>query len=279
METVVEVIGVNGDVVTIAGENVGVDGIWMATDLEGLYDPEVEVVTQSPGNRAGARYVSHRILERTINFIVTISNDDGVGKTWRARDYRWRRLWAFDRYTKIRVTTDDGVRVLKVRLAEIQVDTTYDPHVNDATDVLMTVVADDPFWYGTEFIKDVIVNKEATITVLNANPTENPVFPVWVLEAPGEWTVPDWSPETPDKAIKIPWVPGNSDLLVQTDPMARQVVAKSGLPVWTWMNGVRFQKHIPPFTDEVKLKIQCKSDEPKQAQLRLVRPYNRPWGL
>lgn len=279
METVVEVIGVNGDSVTLAGDKAGVDGMWLASDVKGLYDPEVQAITQSPGNRAGARFVSHRVVERTINFVVSIENGEGLRQSWRHRDARWRRLWAYDDYSTIRVTTEDGVREIKVRMSEIAVDTGYDPHVNQVTDVLMTVVADDPFWYGTEYVKAVYVNKKLSLTVEDANPTGNPVFPVWVLEAPGRWTLPDWSPKDPNRKVRIEHVPENAHLLVQTDPMKRQVVADNDLPVWQWMNGVRWRNPIPPYTDKVTFTVECESSEPRLAQLRLARPYDRPWGV
>lgn len=278
METVVEVEGVNGDVVVLSGDRVGEDGIWLATELSGFYDPEVKTVTKSPGNRPGTRYISHRILERTVIFKVTIANDEGVGETWRERDTRWRRLWSYKDYAKIRVVTDEGDRVLRVRLESIEVDTNIDPHVQGATDIVMTVVADDPFWYAPDEVYEVVVNSEATVSVLMANPTENPVFPVWVLEAPGTWTVPDWSPSDPNKRIQMPAVGAGAHLVVDTDPAARQLVSANKDPVWQRMNGVRFRNMIPGYTGRVDFKLSVQATKPMQAQLRLKRPYNRPWG-
>lgn len=279
METVVEITGVNGDVVVLSGDQVGEDGMWLATELEGFYDPEIETVTRAPANRSGTRFISHRILERTLIFRVTIANDEGIGQTWRERDARWRKLWSPNKYTRIRVITDDGSRTLKARLSEIQVQMNTDPHVNGATDVNMTVVADDPFWYAPDDTYEVTVNGSATIPVLLANPTENPVFPVWVLEAPGAWTIPDWSPDTPDKQILMPEISGGAHLVVDTDPAARQLQSAAGDPVWARMNGVRFRNHLPEYTGKVDFKISVDADSPRQAQLRLKRPFNRPWGV
>lgn len=278
METVVEIVGVNGDVVVLAGENVGVDGMWLASDLEGFYDPQIKVNARAVSNRPGIEYLSHRVLERTLLFKVTIANDEGPGRTWRERDTRWRRLWAHDRYATIRVVTDEGERTLKVRLEEIEVDTEYDPHKNSATDVTMTVVADDPFWYAPEEKFDVLVNGTATISVLRSNPTENVIFPVWVLEAPGTWTIPDWGPDHPEKVVTLPEVRPGSHLVVDTDPAARQLVASDQDPVWPRMNGVRFRGEVPGYTNRIDFKISVDSGSPRSAQLRLKRPFNRPWG-
>lgn len=278
METVIEITGVNGDLVVLSGDNVGVDGMWLASELEGFYDPEVQVNSRAVSNRPGARYISHRVLERTVIFKVTISNDEGPGNTWRERDARWRRLWAYDRYTSIRVVTDEGERTLKARLEEIEVDTHIDPHVQSATDVVMTVVADDPWWYAPEELYSVVVNKTATIPVLLANPTANVIHPVWVLEAPGKWTIPDWSPEDQDKDMPLPHVGAGAHLVVDTDPAARQLVSAANDPVWARMNGVRFRGEIPGYTRRIDFKISVDADSPKTVQLRLKRPFDRPWG-
>lgn len=283
METVIEVIGVNGDQMILAGEETGVDGIWLASELTGFYDPEIQAVTKRRANRPGAKFVSHRILERTVIFKVSIENGKGFGNTWRERDARWRRLWEYDDYSTIRVTTDEGTRNLAVRLQEIEVDTRFDPHVNEVTDITMTVVADDPFWYAPPLIEDVVVNKGAGIKVLRANPTGNPIFPVWVLEAPGTWKVPNYEFKK-DGTLKVanditlPKLNNGEHLLVNTDPAVRQLTAANDANVWGRMNGVRFSNPIPPGTGEVEFWISTDSSTPKQAQLRLERPYIRPWG-
>lgn len=283
METVVEILGVNGDTVVLAGEDTGTDGMWLATGLEGFYDPEISTVTKSPANRPGTRFVSHRILERTITFKVTVANDEGPSDSWRARDARWRRLWAYDEYTTIKVTTDEGARALRARMAEIEVDTNYDPHVNGATDILMTVVADDPFWYAPDEVYSVTVGAApVTIRVPEANPTENPVFPVWVLEGGGTWTVPDYSTKNGvvvKHAVTLPEITTTEHLVVNSDPIARQLLSHDNTPVWARMNGVRFRNHLGPYTGPVDFKVSVKSGKPKQAQLRLKRPFNRPWGV
>lgn len=282
METVVTVIGVNDDQIVLSGANVGADGIWLASDLDGFYDPEIKTVTKRRANRPGTKFISHRILERNVIFKVTIENGVGLGKTWEERDARWRKLWAYDRYATIRVTTDGGTRNLKVRLEEIDVDMDYDPHVNGATDVVMTVVADDPFWYANEYVVDTLVNGSVNLTIHNANPTGNYIFPEWVLEAPGTWTIPDYDTSVVPhvkKTVPLPELYANEHIVINTDPAARQIVSHNKTPVWARMNGVRFRNPIAPYTERIDYKLQVVSLVPRQAQLRLVRPFNRPWGL
>lgn len=284
METVIEVIGVNEDIVLLSGENTGVDGMWLASELSGFYDPEIQTVTKRRANRPGTRFISHRILERTVVFRVSIENGKGVGKTWRERDSRWRRLWDYDRYSIIRVTTDEGTRNLHVRLEAIEINSPYDPDTNDVTDVLMTVVADDPFWYAPPLVEDLVVSGEGEIEVLHANPTGNNIYPVWVLEGNTKWHIPhyefDYAGNRTDALRLILPTLGSKDgdLVVNTDPAERQLVNTGETLIWGRMNGVRFKRPIPPYTGRVTFEIKSEASTPRSAQLRLVRPFNRPWG-
>lgn len=275
VEASITVVGVNKDTVTIAGPNAGTEGIWLASEMEGFFDPEIKAVTKAPGNRPGVRFVSHRILERTLIFNVTVLNDDKG--SWSARDSRWRKLWAYDNYTQIKVQVPGGkVRTLLARLEEIKVDTKYDPHVNAATDIQMTVVADDPFWYEDEFTASATVPGTYTFNVESANPTSNPVFPVWVLEGGTTWTIPDFR-STGTVDIKLPSFAAGENTVVDTDPGARQLMSQSNTPVWARMNGVRFSGPLPAFKDRLLATVKS-SVSGKTAQLRLKRPFNRPWG-
>lgn len=282
MDTVVEVVGVNGDVVVLAGEETGVDGIWLSSDLKGFLDPEVEVNARQIGNRPGSELVSYRFLERHITFNVAIANDEGIGNTWRERDSRWRRLWDYEEYSKIRVTTDEGQRYISVRLSTIEVDTTYDPHVNEVTTVTMEVVADDPFWYAPELVREVVVTpgQEMSITVLDANPGDVPVYPEWVLEAPGTWAIPDYDLKAGDyRTIRLPSLADGEDLVVNTDPGSRQLTTPADVSIWARMNGVRFAQPIPKFYGKAVFKVLLEADGPRSCQLRIKRPFTRPWGL
>lgn len=282
MEAVIEVIGVNGDRVILSGEEVGVDGMWLASKLDGFFDPEIKTVTKRRANRPGTKFISARLLERTITFKITIENGSGFGETWRERDARWRRLWSHEQYSTLRVTTDEGSRNLKVRLEEIDVDLDYDPHTNAATDVLMTVVADDPYWYGPDYVVNLVVATSASVTVQRTNPTGTPIFPIWVLEAPGSWIVPDYDTSvTPiiKKTVPLPALESGEHVVVNTDPAVRQLVSQNKTPVWARMNGVRFRNPIAPYTDSVTFNLRLTASGPRTAQLRLPRPYTRPWGM
>ena len=214
MQTVVELIGVNGEVFTLAGADAGDRGVYLGTGITGLYDPPVKAVYEEPGNYPGARYLNHRVLRRDLVFAVYILNDKGSG-SWLSRDSEWRKAWAFDRDSILRVTTEEsGTRYLKVRLFEsMDVDTQTDPNGNSLNVIKMMCAAGDPFWYSDDAVftattttdtsfdpaplpwpwpQPSLPTETLTITVDGAkgglNPTDQYIFPKWTV--PGSTHAP-----------------------------------------------------------------------------------------
>jgi len=221
VKTIVELEGVNGEWFTIAGDDAGDKGVWLATGVAGLFDPAVKASYEEPGNYPGARYLTHRVLRRDLIFAVHIMSDGG--ETWLSRDSEWRKAWAFDRDCKLYVTTQDsGTRYLKVRLFESpDVDTETDPNGRTLTTVKMITVAGDPFWYQDDVVYTAVTKTDTSFdpAILpwpwpqniptetlkikvepedgkgGLNPTDQYIFP--------KWTVPG-SPHAPSQ----PYVPG-----------------------------------------------------------------------
>lgn len=313
MDTVVELIGVNGEVFTLAGPRAGDEGVYLGTGVEGLYDPPVKVVYEEPGNFPGARYLNHRILRRDIVFGVEILNDKG-DRSWISRDSRWRKAWAYDRDSIIRVTTpESGTRDLKVRLGEQPDISLYvDPRGLTLHRAGMVCIAGDPFWYGedaiyyvetqedtteVESIFDPVegaphINPDAEILEIvvhpsdgkgGVNPTDQYVFPKWIVPAPGRVVVPDYSFEDEtlaNRRIVMPTLIEGENIVIDTDPRVEQVVAENDTPVWARMNGVRFRHPFPPYTESRTFQLAVIGYEPGTIfTLRIPRPWSRPWGL
>ncbi|AGK87142.1 minor tail protein [Mycobacterium phage Dhanush] len=179
MDTLVELEGVNGEWFTLAGPGEGDRGVYLGTDVKGLYDPPVKVVYEEPGNYPGARYLNHRILRRDITFGVEILNDAAIGpNSWLSRESEWRKAWAFDRDCKLYITTpESGTRYLKVRLGESpEVSWFTDPRGNKINRTVMVVIAGDPFWYQDDVVYSAVTQ---TDTTFDPNPLPWP----WPQEA------------------------------------------------------------------------------------------------
>ena len=283
METTIEIVGVNGESAVIAGPRAGDKGVYLAPDLGGLMDPEADVLSEAPANFPGGRYVSHRIQVRRVTFAVDVVNDGPGSASWRYRDSEWRKMWAFDQPTKILVTTQDGTRTLEAYLEHIEVDMTIDPNIQEVNRVIMTVVAYDPFWYADDDVYEVEVGSSpVTITVREANPTDQPVWPIWVVEAPGAVTLPDYSFKADalaSRTVALPNLVAGEHTVVNTNPAERQLVSALDTPVWQRMNGRRFRNPIPAYTADAEFVISRTGTGTSKVQLRLRRPFSRPWGL
>lgn len=223
-KTVVELEGVDGSWWTLAGDGAGDRGVWLASNVTGLYDPPVRVTYEEPGNYPGARFLNHRILRRDIVFAVTILHDRE--ESWADRDSLWRKAWAYDKDSTLHITTEFGTRSLKLRMGESpEVSWATDPMGRTANDCAMTCIAGDPFWYEKDVIYtatttkdttfdpetyfttpdwDKLPKEELTITVDPAdgrgglNPTDQAIWPKWTL--PGS--------QLPVKNFPKPWPPG-----------------------------------------------------------------------
>lgn len=232
MATVVRLKGVNGEWFNLTTGNyetedgtvLGPSGIYLATDVSGIFDPPVKVVYEEPGNFPGARYRNHRVLRRDVVFGVEILNDEkeGAAHRWSRRDSAWRRAWAFDKDAELHITTDEsGTRYLKLRLFESPtVEMVHDPNMNVINLTKMVTVAGDPFWYEDDVVYPAVTTTDTTfdpsplpwpwpqtglptetltIEVPVANPTDQLLWPKWTL--PGS-TLPPAEPYIPG----VPWL-------------------------------------------------------------------------
>ena len=238
METLVELEGVNGEWFDLTN---GDRGVYLGTDVKGLYDPPVKLVLEEPGNYPGSRYLSHRILKREITFGVEILNDANTGtKSWLSRESEWRKAWAFDRDCKLYITTpDSGTRYLKIRLAESpEVDMFYDPRGNRINRTAMVCVSLDPFWYEDDVVFSAETKTDTrfdpslwtppwpweelpkeTLKIKvgreqgGLNPTDQYIFP--------KWTVPGSTEKVPN----FPWpFPPNVPIPWETAPFTQFVI-------------------------------------------------------
>jgi hypothetical protein len=182
-KTVVELEGVDGSWWTLAGPGAGEQGVYLATDVSGLYDPPVKAVYEEPGNWPGARYLNHRILKRDILFGVEILH--GKMDSWLSRESEWRKAWAFDKDCKLHITTEEsGTRYLHVRLAESpEVDMFTDPNLRGINRTVMACVALDPFWH-----EDDVVHSAVTVEDTRFDPNE--------LQLPWPWPQKELPKET-----------------------------------------------------------------------------------
>ena len=204
LDKIVELEGCRGDWFDLTN---GTEGIYLATKVDGFYDPPVKVFYEEPGTLPGSRHLGDRILRRDLSFGVEILNDHGDGK-WMTRDSLWRKNWSFSKVSKLYITSEEsGTRWLNCRLGESpEVDMRVDPQLNSINRTNMIVYAGDPFWWEEDKVFTVKTKKdtqfeptlfdipgvwpweelpqeELSITVDASvgglNPTDQYIYPIW----------------------------------------------------------------------------------------------------
>jgi hypothetical protein len=244
-KTVVELEGVNGEWFTLAGPNSGDQGVYLGTDIKGLYDPPVKVVHEEPGNWPGARYLNHRVQKRELTFAVEILSDGA--DSWLSKDSQWRKAWAFDRDCKLYVTTEEsGTRWLKVRLMESpEVDMFLDPNGHGVNRTVMVCVATDPYWYEDDVVYSATTKND---TRFDPNAlqlpwpwpqTQLPQETLWIdvnpqscrngLNPTDQWVFPKWTVPGSTEKPADPYVPGVPWLGAPKSPATIWV-----LPDYSW---------------------------------------------
>ncbi|MFC4374922.1 phage tail protein [Nocardia halotolerans] len=285
----IEVEGVDGSWWTLSGAGQGTEGVELGTTPVGLYDAPVTTIWNSSAFQIGASYGGANWLKRDVVFGVNIFETDSA--TWEAVDSAWRKAWAYDRDTKLTVTTEYGSRSLHLRLAQ-QPDfkSAKDPHLKRWGQVTMTCTAGLPWWVEEDVTASAVSTTDTTgagasetMWLPVSNPTDQPLWLKWVVTAPGTWTLPDFSwadDENEDRVITLPVLAAGQDATVDTDPMEEMIVAADRSSLWARMNGVLFLHPVPAWTPETLVPVTVRGATPGAAvQVRCPRNWSRPWGL
>ena len=256
----------------IAGENEGNLHVHLASEMSGLADPVVEANTKSPGGRPGQRLLSTRFTARNVVFRVTILGDpDNIYQ----RESAWRSAWSYTSYTELAYTVNGDTRVIRLRLEDYEVDTNHDPAVQGAVDVVMSTVADDPFWYDRDILQFFELKN---IPYVDLSDMHGPVFPVFRISGvsgSGKIAVYTVQPGGSTREFKLPTPELRSDAtyIVDTDPGARQWQSVEDPNVWNRMNGVRYRLE----DTESATYLRIRSTFRQGVEVLVAVPYLRPW--
>lgn len=285
----IEVEGVDGSLWTLSGPGQGLEGVELGTAPTGLYDAPVKTIWNSSAYQIGATYGGANWQKRDVVFGVNVYETGSA--SWESVDSSWRKAWAYDRDSKLTVTTEYGARTLHLRLSEQpEFKPKRDPHTKRWGQVTMTCTAGIPWWVEDDVTVTAVSatdtrpdGKSETLWVPVSNPTDQPMWLRWVATAPAVWTLPDFSFEDDghrNRVISLPSLVAGQDITVDTDPMEEMIAAADSSSVWARMNGQMFLHPVPAWTSETKLPVTVKRAAPgATVQVRCPRNWSRPWGL
>ncbi|MFE5790595.1 phage tail protein [Rhodococcus erythropolis] len=295
-DTLVELEDIRGNWFTLAGPGQGDRGIVLGTDVDGIYDAPVKTIQNSHAFQTGSTYGGKRNLQRDIVFGVYAHHDDG-DKNWSFNDSEWRKGWSYEQDCKLWITTEDSRRYLKLRMSQHpEFKPEHDPNGTQIEKVVMTCVANDPWWYEADDVTDLWESRTSTLngsinygTVSVSNPTDVPIWPKYVVHGAAKPMLPDFSFGDDryeralidaDRKLWLPKISAGDTIVYDTDEEADQATSRLKIPYWQQMKAVTFCYPIPPYTKKIQLPVgMTLAAAGLGIQVRCPRPWSRPWGL
>lgn len=287
----VEIIGTRGDYFLTSGK--GFQGkVELALSPQGMLDVPITTIWNETAFGWGARWGGMRYNRRDLVLGFNILGD--TASEWQDNNDSFRSNWSYTEDSTIRVTTEKwGTRELRCRLTEATEEKMErDPRIWGKSELVLTLTAGWPFWTQEDDTYEFeTVGSAQSFTFPGVNETDMPAYPVFVLDAPGIWTLSDRSYGSDEwgrfgidanRNITMPALT-SVGITVNYDPTEETIVADDGSQIWGLLQSEPLYA-IPPQAgiadDPVNLPVSVTGASAGAAcQVRIPRNFQRPWGL
>lgn len=263
-----EIEAPNGDRATIHGPGAGTEGIVLDINPKGLWETPTTTIWTEGARQEGGTYNGFRHNMQDVILPVHISATEDM--SWQQVKSRWSGMWEFDRETQLVATSSSGIRRLGLRKVETPTfEPIVDPGFNAYGLMIMTTRAGWPFYVENDEV-DVFQSKTGALNghVTLSNPTNRPMYPKWVIDAPqgGQVTLPDFSwvtdPEHEDyewrgRVIDVPTLSAGEKLVIRTYPDEETYESNINPLFWARANSVEPEFPVPKHTLPVDVPISC----------------------
>jgi len=267
----------DGEILHLSGAEAANEGIELAKGgVDGFYEAPVETIWERARRQRGGTFRGIEHPERDMTLAFHVMNMPGVA--WQesaallrnSLSYHLDPWWADDNLATLQVETDDDYRELAVQMSEEpELDPDHDPDVNGYAKMIVSLKAAQPFWQGKTAVSTWEASgSSGSGTVTVSNPTDVPMYLLWVLD-PGTWTIPDvsWTgrpgKRTPggeyaNRSITLnPVTTTMGGLVIDTDPMERTFSDAAGTNVVGAVGGGYYiiNREVPPRTPKTQLPV------------------------
>lgn len=263
-----EIEAPNGDRAVIHGPGAGAQGIELDESPEGYWETPTTTLWTEGARQEGGTYNGFRHNMQDVILPVHISPTADM--TWEQVKSRWSAMWEFDRQTQLVATSSSGVRRLALRKVETpKFSPRNDPGRNRYGHMVMTLRAAWPFWVEPDE-PDIFQSKTGALDgfVTLSNPTNMPMYPKWVVDAPlgGQVTIPDFSwitdPDHEDyewrgRVVDVPTLSPGENLVIETYPDVETYTSNINPMFSARSNAVDFDFAVPAHTLPVDVPIEC----------------------
>ena len=238
----------------------------------------------------GEEFAGKRVQRREMVFTVQVGGDEMDYETWASVDAQWRWAWDYQEQCRLSVTTSDGTRFIDVRLLEEpKAYGDRDPYLTGDNEVVMTVTATFPYWQEEPrtYEWETSIDSDRT-TFYVQNDGDVPVWPRWLLSAPGTWTLPDfsWGSDIYSRAatdlgrtVPLPPLPRGADASVDSDPRVQTVICANEFPAQQqWKGNDLLYPIAPGKGGDIPVRVVSASVTGAACRLTVPRWYSRPWS-
>ena len=272
-----------GRVWHIHGASAGAEGVALLEGADGLWEAPIKSVWMQGAFQEGATYVGFRT--EPLDVILPIGIRGETYAEWAHADSLFRNdLGDPDSEFSLVAISESGRRELKLRLTDTPVNVrTTDPGEDHYTRLVVQARAGWPRWVGeAEASVFTSTNGNSSGFVTVSNPTDTWLYPLWVCDAPGKWSLPDFSwrdDQWKDRVINTPTLGGGEALTIDTYPANESYVSANGSNIAGRFGGVEFLFPIPPHTPPTQVPVQVSGGHPgASVMVRMPRNWRRPRG-
>lgn len=272
-----------GRVWHIHGEHAGAQGVALLEGAEGFWEAPIKSVWMQGAFQEGATYVGFRT--EPLDVILPIGIYGETYAEWSRTDSIFRNdLGDPDTEFSLVAISESGRRELKLRLTDTPVNIrTTDPGKDHYTRLVVQARAGWPRWGGeaeASGFTSTTGDDSGFVTV--SNPTDTWLYPMWVCDAPGKWSLPDFSwrdDQWHDRVITTPTLGGGEALTIDTYPANESYVSANGSNIAGRFGGVEFLFPVPPHTPPTQIPVKVSGGQPgASVMVRMPRNWRRPRG-
>lgn len=292
--------GADGSTWNLAGPDAGREGAMMLPGVSKLVDAPAKTFWVQGASQM--HYQGRQFERRDPLFTVALHDPDrGV---WSDVDSRFRMaLGMYDDIFTLAVETEAwGTRYLDMQL--LQEPTAYNSNAAEKnwafgdTTLQIPAACAQPFWYAPPVTSSwVSTTGSGSGTLLAQNLGDVPVWPKYFVNAPGTWTLPDFSwgqalyfqygPPLTSRAvadagrtIALPALTTGEDCSVDSDPNQETLIAANGDLVQARWAGNGLLYPIAPHTPPTAVPVSVSGGNPGCAvEMTIPQWFSRPWGV
>lgn len=259
----------SGALIDLAGGRSGENGVVLEKTGDGFFHPPRTVLTTSSAYQHGGR--AGRSVYAPREFDLTLRVQFGAPGAVNEQAF-WSAFSSESSGTLVVKHPLWGARSLDCFVPEAPT-TVSDGREPDRTrwvQVVVPLVAVDPFFHGEPEAVEVVFSGAGTKSVHVVNQGDRPAHPVYTTSTGGTWVFPDG---VEGRAVTVHTMPRRFSVF--TSPHLETLLDESGLPMYEHLRWEDFRRSIPPgFVGDVSITA------PGAGSVRVSVPqvFSRPWA-